>query len=142
MGYTHYWKAKKPLALTDGQKGLIAEVLKDHKDLLAWECDEPKSKPEFTGRELRFNGKEEAGHETFCVEFDKITDFGFCKTARKPYDLAVCKCLLILSLSDGFSFSSDGTIEETDESENWGAARAWATQRGFTPIIKEEEDAA
>ena len=52
------------------------------------------------------------------LEFYKISEknhvFEFCKTARKPYDLAVMVCLLIAKwhLKSKFSVYSDGGTEE------------------------------
>lgn len=62
-----------------------------------------------------FNGPEELqeDYETFVLCFDGKRNF--CKTARKPYDLAV-KCLLILAdkygLLDEWSFDGDCEDEE------------------------------
>lgn len=62
-----------------------------------------------------FNGPEELqeDYETFVLCFDG--KWNFCKTARKPYDLAV-KCLLILAdkygLLDEWSFDGDCEEEE------------------------------
>jgi len=67
-------------------------------------------------------------HETFAVSrtLKKKGDYwetggGFCKTARKPYDLMVKACLLVLliHLGDrGVEISSDGDYDE----DNWGPA--------------------
>lgn len=64
--------------------------------------------PELTALTLSFNGKGGLGHEQFIMDLDievepgqrrPRTDelgryFQFCKTARKPYDLAVCAALI------------------------------------------------
>lgn len=42
---------------------------------------------------IRFNGVEDDGHETFYLP-KKKRSFNFCKTARKPYDIAVAMVLL------------------------------------------------
>ena len=73
----------------------------------------------------------ELSHETFCLE--RVTDitgftqrdddngliFNFCKTARKPYDIAVCSALIIAKKHFGESImiSSDGDNEEWQESK-------------------------
>jgi hypothetical protein len=76
---------------------------------------------------LYFNGIQENAHETFYfermlstqrhvqyhdVEQDKI--FGFCKTAQKPYDIAVCSALIIAKKHFGSDIiiSSDGEDED------------------------------
>jgi len=72
---------------------------------LAFECDIPKP-PEVSNEMIRFNGVNGEGHETFIffkkmpkeISSDKSSrHFYFCKTARKPYDLAVCLVLLSLA---------------------------------------------
>jgi hypothetical protein len=47
--------------------------------------------------------------------------FDFCKTARKPYDLPVCACLIVLQhyFGDQFRVSSDGGID----TQSWPSAR-------------------
>ena len=69
------------------------------------------------GVSIRFNGVGELSHETFMV--DRIyRDFEFCKTNRKPYDLAVCSVLILVSLyADGGEISSDGLGDTYTDSE-------------------------
>ena len=136
MGYSHYWRMDKPLKVTKEQRNLIGEVLKENHALLAGWGGDKGTKPVFTAKELSFNGIEDEAHETFRVEFEKQEGFSFCKTARKPYDLAVCKILLVLAQSEGFNISSDGC--ERDEKgvktladENWSEAVAWAMAQGL-----------
>lgn len=104
------------------QKELISEILDDHSDILADGMGEVGSSPKFDDKELWFNGIGDDSHETFGVVFGMM-DRGFCKTARKEYDVAVCKAILVLSLSDGFTYSSDGDIAEGEE--GWADAKAW-----------------
>lgn len=75
-----------------------------------------------------FNGNEdeEGDYESFYVSLHCNRcefEFGFCKTARKPYDVAVCLALLCLAneFGEDFSYSSDGDIEEGEE--GWGVAK-------------------
>jgi len=51
--------------------------------------------------------------EDFGADSDDVGIFGFCKTAFKPYDLAVQICLIMAShhLGNAISVSSDGTME-------------------------------
>ena len=92
-----------------------------------------------------FNGREEndQGHETFHLErkstkesyrtfplkdqdgkiledTEKEECFTFCKTARKPYDIVVCCCLLIAKKHLGglISVSSDGDEVEWNDAIN------------------------
>jgi hypothetical protein len=119
VGYTHYWEQKSLLEVSPKQRELIDEVLKEHADILDIETN--------TNRELVLNGIEENSHETFMIEFGKKTEFEFCKTARKPYDIPVCKILLVLRYSKGFELSSDGDINEMniEGDTGWAVAREW-----------------
>lgn len=77
-------------------------------------------KPQISDTIICFNGnkRKHLDHETFYIEWSKEYfkewgSFGFCKTARKPYDMAVC--LALLSLANhvtGFEFSSDGDRDD------------------------------
>jgi len=131
MGYTHYWRMTEPLKISKTQKELIKEVLEENKGILAQEYDKPNKPPVFNSKLLRFNGKGDEGHETLYIEFGKKEDFAFCKTAYKPYDEAVMKVLLILELSEGFTFSSDGAIDE-----EWKESLVWFTEKGFGSVLK------
>jgi len=94
MGYTNYWKQNK--SFTDKEWKLV----KDEYDYLKEVCegiiiDETKDK-----NEIVFNGNSigDLCHETFVFTKNPRTEeiykgedlsFNFCKTACKPYDLAV-----------------------------------------------------
>jgi len=137
MGYTHYWRLKKgKYYLTEKCLEDIKEVIEEHKDIIQYEDDDNR-KPIAKINEIRFNGIGKDGHETFSITVppkeDKISKFqngfmfNFCKTARKDYDIVVCKILLILKAhlkgkmilgSDGFSnyeLSFDGCWNEAIE---------------------------
>ncbi len=61
---------------------------------------------------IEVNGKQDLAHESFILrEHVNQNESGFCKTARKPSDVVVAACLLILKyhLKDGFVLGSDGT---------------------------------
>ncbi len=121
MGYTHYWELKKDSPkLSKGCMEDINKVMKEYKNIIQYEEDN-KKKPIITNTLIRFNGIGEDGHETFYFETPPKEDkhsgfrkdgfqFNFCKTARKPYDIVVCKLLLILKaeLQDNMKLSSDG----------------------------------
>lgn len=110
MGYTHYLYRKS--SFTDKQwENVCLETFQilDHCKskgiVLAREYDSPKSgNPEVTPDHIRFNGWKDEGHETLLVTKERPPlpswdakakeSFDFCKTARKPYDLAVCLVLL------------------------------------------------
>ena len=63
-------------------------------------------------------------HETFDIKWFPSGGAvkGFCKTARKPYDILVCVSLLAFNHAfdnpDVFTFSSDGDNEEWETAKN------------------------
>lgn len=122
MGYTHYWYRSQPFTTNEWQlikadvKKIIEYCQSTHVDL-RYEYD-LKRAPSVTNTHIQFNGVAELGHDTFYItkslKYESWQDnskpkFDFCKTARKPYDLAVCLCLLrIAHHSPTFRVSSDG----------------------------------
>jgi len=78
---------------------------------LAYEYDIPEP-AKFTDTLIRFNGVDDAGHETFSISSDCMAQgFDFCKTAEKPYDIAVCACLIICKhWFPDIKVSSDGDM--------------------------------
>jgi hypothetical protein len=124
MGYSHYWHQEKAIVLTPVQIKLIEQVREDHKDILGINAFS-------SGTLIHINGIEDEAHEDFIVNFEDLLKFEFCKTARKPYDLPVCKLLLILALSPGFTFSTDGDYEGGEE--NWLDAQVWFRQKVQIP---------
>lgn len=114
MGYTHYWDHMQISQATF--KKIVHDFKIVHEnyfpDLLCREFDNPKSKPIINNAEVFFNGKGEDGHETFSFSHKK--SHNFCKTARKPYDIAVT-CFLVISkhhLRNNISVASDGEIND------------------------------
>ncbi len=130
MGYTHYWHVTEPGispsswdAITKDVKHLFAN-LPEHSASggglfaeaplgLVRAYDRPSVGPEVSENLIAFNGKtfsKNLGHEDFRLE--RQASHESCKTARKPYDLAVCAVLMValrhapeqvrLSLDDGY----------------------------------------
>lgn len=72
--------------------------------------------PVFNDECVCFNGLYTQGkdfsHETCCIQLDEPEnfEFDFCKTAEKPYDVAVCLTLLCFKKAFGsdFTYRSDG----------------------------------
>lgn len=142
IGYTHYWYRNKDFTQKQWEKICIEtlDIVVKHCDrnriTLAWEYDVPAElQPTLFGGEkwgpkvpqvdnevIRFNGWKENGHETFLVErevpsqgFAENGDhFSFCKTARKPYDMAVCLVLLSMKRHspDSIRIGSDGEWDD------------------------------
>ena len=140
MGYTHYWNFKGKVApkdIKDGDKKFKKAVDLSKKCLETcngktrypnWGDDrytkeEPMvlaggnglGKPTITDTLICFNGerKNDNWHETCYIDLNE-PGWTFCKTARKPYDTAVCLALLSFkdAFGDDFEYSSDGGDEE------------------------------
>jgi hypothetical protein len=126
MGYTHYWKFENnPKDIKDGDKkfkksvALLKKCLKNISVVLAG--SNGTGKPLFTNTMVCFNGLDEDSHETCYLALDNSDfEFDFCKTARKPYDVAVCLTLLCFKkfFEDDFNYSSDGDLDD----EGWALA--------------------
>lgn len=120
MGYTHYWTHAE--SFTDSEwKQIKRDVLDILRTAVAdglelgdgWgEIRIPYTRA-VTDKEIRFNGLLGRGHETFAIGKDSA-GWEFCKTAQKPYDVAVTAILAYLEGAhpDKFTASSDGTPEE------------------------------
>jgi hypothetical protein len=132
MGYTHYWWQERELNADAFSKAAAdcRKVCKATGVPLANGAGDPGSKPTFSAKEIEFNGVGELAHETFAVKrifkhnFEQLDLtgklFAFCKTARKPYDITVCACLIILKhhLGNAIRIQSDGGMTE----EGWAVA--------------------
>lgn len=132
MGYTHYWHR-----IRDFHRHEWETILKDCRLIfkycstigvpLSYEFDSTKG-PAATKKHIHFNGRGDLGHETFIItptinplkgESPTESRFDFCKTAHKPYDLAVCLCLLRMAeICPDFRLQSDGSWEHS-----WHSAR-------------------
>lgn len=127
MGYTHYWRFHKGKIETEALRKTFDEVSTECQILL--ENLDPKiiicgglgeGSPIMNETEIWFNGDSREGldHETFNISWKGKDGFNFCKTARKPYDLLVCMCLLSFRQHfprNVFELSSDGNAEEWQE---------------------------
>lgn len=107
MGYTHYWRGTAQLTETLHRQ--LSALLRHGSNLIRFEdfSNEPAT---LTSELIRFNGIGEEGHETFLIEWNKPTDFKFCKTAQKPYDTYVVAALILITTANSctFNWSSDG----------------------------------
>lgn len=95
MGYTNYWHQHNDF--TDEQW----KSIKEEYDYIKEVCGNIIKDETITTDEIVFNGKESLSHETFVLKKDakpfnfkkdyegQDTSFYFCKTAMKPYDIAV-----------------------------------------------------
>jgi hypothetical protein len=120
MGFTHYWRTEKQVTkqqfekLTAATTKVLEAVQRDVP--LAFECDEQDKDPEVSADLIRFNGCGEDGHETFYIERE-ATGFNFCKTARKPYDIAV---VAVLCLFEHYTKGNSGVSSDGD-ADDWAA---------------------
>jgi hypothetical protein len=133
MGYTHYFNfvdnfepSKKQVAEAVTLVNALLSNLPQYSnsagghftgELLIVQLGEDDISPPIVDKNvIIFNGVGELAHENFCLELSKRPDHGieFCKTARKPYDLAVISTLTILKyvFGDGLSIHSDGDAND------------------------------
>jgi hypothetical protein len=110
MGYTHYWKdINKDITTFDSQTlNAIKAIALDYN--LCYEDDRPYVNPEILENKLRFNGRNEAGCETFYFNFTG----GFCKTGERDYDTPVCLVLMAIKhfLRNNIRITSDGNDKD------------------------------
>lgn len=132
MGYTHYWTFKKPQR-GDAQKVERAYqraikacnvVIRAYND--QFERGDFRRLSGFSAHSkgyggLQINGRGAQAHEDFMLRehfkqnFEPFgRGFHFCKTARKPYDVVVVACLIILKkyLGSNIVVGSDGQEED------------------------------
>ena len=121
MGYTHYWTqtrsftAEEWIEVSDD----IREILSYVENLLGVPLADGRgdagTRPVFDN-DIKFNGLGGDAHETFIVHRKREKSWSggklsedFCKTACKPYDVAVTACLCYLaSVAGTHTVSSDG----------------------------------
>lgn len=117
MGYTHYWTQTDTVTpddwidFADGCKRLFDLCKARRLPLRCWTGR--SGKPAVTGAEVAFNGAGDNSHESMVITRQPDAERGgFCKTARKPYDLPVAAILIYLDsvLPDTFSVRSDGGL--------------------------------
>ena len=129
MGYTHYWRFHRDKMTTEDIRNTFKAVSEEIKDIIDNQIPQSKEilrgglgegEPIINETEIWFNGesKLDMDYETFCITWKDEVPFGFCKTARKPYDLLVCLSLLSFLNHYGsniFQLSSDGNAEDWQE---------------------------
>jgi hypothetical protein len=125
MGYTHYWTQTRDFTheewaqIRDDMEALLKDVQHVQGIPLANRAGDPGTSPEITDEKIWFNGVGGDSHETFCLnrvrppkeEWEDRRGWAFCKTACKPYDLAVTAALCYLATVPGpasHTVSSDG----------------------------------
>jgi len=110
MGFTRYFEFFTDL---DEDKfkdfSSICQVLVDNMNV-------PLEDITINDRQVRFNGVDEDGHETFYFGLDK-TGFNFCKTNVKPYDEVVCGCLYVAKVIFGDSIRINQDCDPSDDED-------------------------
>ena len=107
MGFTRYWEFS----------GLDVEKFKEFSktcQLLSDSMNIPLDDVTINETQVRFNGVDEDGHETFNFSIDK-GGFNFCKTNVKPYDELVCGCLYIAKLFFGNDIRINQDCDPSDD---------------------------
>lgn len=127
MGYTHYFEHREV------SQEVWDKIVKDCRSACKTQAAttplernyEDSREPIFDDNSIFFNGVGDDGHETFVLELQGSGGFTFCKTARKPYDLLVCACLIIYKhySPDTMDLSSDGFNKDRPEDQEWVDAR-------------------
>lgn len=146
MGYTHYWSFKdvRSKELEETYQKAISQCYKvvlgynmrlklidfKHPDRLSGHtAHAPTGK--YGGIEV--NGTKDLSHETFVLASHyHENDRDFCKTARKPYDIVVVSCLIILKyyLEHNIDVASDGW--QSDWTEGLQLAKDITKLKGLT----------
>ena len=139
MGYAHYYQMARSFsdcewkqickAVRHALNCLPEKTESDELLILGDGLGEKGTRPKIlddvgNASHIEFNGIGDLGHETFWLSKSIEGDgLGACKTAGKPYDLAVCVALLIAAdiAPDAISFTSDG-----DWDTDWKDARWYA----------------
>jgi hypothetical protein len=117
MGYTHYWKHT---GFTTDQWDAMLKffmIMKAELESNGYRYSDQKAlllDTEISADGICINGIPGACHEDFILK--KAPQDDFCKTNRKPYDVAVCAMLSYASgfLDSPLTFTSDGTDEDAE----------------------------
>lgn len=111
MGYTRYWTPAKDKVIPTLAIAILTTMLEYGKKEGIIESDETNNQClQISPEKIFFNGVGDNAHETF--SYYPNSEWDFCKTARKPYDLYVCATLIVLKyFTPGLDFSSDGVVE-------------------------------
>jgi hypothetical protein len=122
MGYTHYWTQTRNFTqdewseVSEDISAILSYVENELGVPLADGMGEHRTRPAIDADEIAFNGLGDDSHETFTVTRKRVKTWeggtlggDCCKTARKPYDVAVTACLCYLaSVTETHGVSSDG----------------------------------
>ena len=165
MGYTHYWTrpteldAKKFTEFANIVRTILDHLPEQTRSAGGYYGEAPLALagPEGTGpaqvdeQSVAFNGAGQFAHETFALE-RVFTPWhrrqapgpdgrwgAFCKTDRKPYDLAVCAALIALRRV----FGPEVTVQTDGQEGDWQPALEFYRQRfgeevGFSDLVSDK----
>lgn len=130
MGYTHYFEQKKTVEqekwndYCEEVRFLLSNIVAMERIVLQPDVESDHEFYEINENFISFNGDGSMNldHETFYINRKKDpSTFLFCKTNRKPYDLAVCGCLILAHkhLPGYFNISSDGGSADWEPALNY-----------------------
>ena len=120
MGYTHYWNGNgsKRDVSKFAEFSTVARIAIDLATSRGIELGDfmgEGGEPEVNEKRIAFNGIGDDSHESFVVTPEQ-TDFEFCKTNYKPYDVVVVAVLVLYKyFFPEIRFSSDGDLGELQE---------------------------
>lgn len=99
MGYSHYFPQTR--SFTDTEWSTIQQSAKklftECSDFLANGMGDVDTEPEANDAEILFNGIEDMSYEPFSVSKEHDDSYNFCKTAERPYDIAVVAMLVLIN---------------------------------------------
>lgn len=131
MGYTHYWTPTNKTEFTPKVEEVIKSITNSaYADNLIQQESDINLPPIVDNNSVFFNGVGEAGHETF--HFVCGSEWNFCKTAEKPYDIIVVAVLTVLRLTGFAKVTSDG--REKDWQKGKELAVHHLMKCGFLPV--------
>lgn len=115
MGYTHYWNfnekpsQEKFAELVEGVKQIVAT---------AEEAGIAIGEQVYESGYFSFNGVDAGAHETFSIDI-RTQEEDFCKTAEKPYDMAVTASLILAKkiFGDDIEIRSDGNWSDWESGQ-------------------------
>ena len=115
MGYTHYWNFnEKP------SQEKFTEFLEGVKQIVATaeEAGIGIGEQVYESGYFSFNGVDAGAHETFSIDI-RTQEEDFCKTAQKPYDMAVTASLILAKkiFGEDIEIRSDGNWSDWESGQ-------------------------
>lgn len=118
MGYTQYWEMNTNASNESWKQfTAVAKRIVEHCNangvVIVGGDGESDTNYVIDENVVIFNGLEDDSHETFYIGKNEDSKWNFCKTARKPYDIAVVACLVAANKFGVIKgWSSDGDAED------------------------------